>query len=491
MNPSRSSGPRSFRRLLPSWLPTTGDPQLESMPGPSRDILLLCSPNLAIVDSWYAPLKFAKDAHPYWTVRVMFPSFYQVKKLDLADAVVVGIQDIASCFLYRGLDHRLYAFRTLSAAKRSAAASLKLAEVFAPKKPGASPRLIQRMAAERRARSCRWILYSSCLLLLPRYGWVANRPSRKLLNSLKHSTVAYDTLSQEKRNVPELLNEVLLGPRLSINHGLGFREPMAADAAEKSRTEREQVRANETDFRIYVYNEAEKHALVNQLGVEQDRVIITGVPRLDPCAREIMAALRRPCDTIPFDRHIFFISRSLNKRHSSFKNDCLRSVHDFANDSGLGLVIRTHPSEMDSRIFEALPRDGHGRTWVLSKAHPQTIAASAVFAVCFESSLPAELLAFGVPTIAFGETPTGFASTRDRHLGLFLPADSIEEFRETARALLRDASTHVAALTAATGAHYAEPDGALEAILRDFESLATEHDSPRHASQESMRPRTA
>lgn len=490
MTSFRSSGTRSLARLLPSWLQTESGAQIKSVPKPSQDITLLCTPNLAIVDSWYAPLKFAKDAHPHWTVRVIFPSFYQVKKLDLADAVVVGIQDISSCFLYRGLDHRLYAFRTLSAAKASAAKSLKLAKIFAPKKTGASTKLIQRMTAERLAKSCRWVLYSSCLLLLPRYGWVANRPSQKLLNSLRDSTVAYDTLSQEKRNVPELLNEVLLGPRLSINHGLGFRDPMEADAAERSRTEREQVQANEKDYRIYVYNEVEKHSLVNQLNIEHDRVIVTGVPRLDPCAQKIIKALRNPYDAIAC-MHIFFISRSLNKRYSSFKSDCLRSVHDFAEENGLGLVIRSHPSEIDSNILEALPREGRGSTWILSKAHPQEIAESAVFAVCFESSLPAELLSFGVPTIAFGETPTGSASSRDRQLGLFLPADSMEEFRETALALLRDASTHVAALAAATSTHYADPSGALEAILRDLESLATEHTSPRHGSQRPTRTRPA
>lgn len=479
MTPSPSLGTPSLSRLLPSWLQTTGGSQRKGALRHSGDITLLCTPNSAILDSWYAPLKFAKDANPHWAIRVIFPSFYQIKKLDLADAVIMGIQGISSSFLYRGLDHRLYAFRTLPAAKTAAAASLKLASVFAPKKRRASMSLVEWMEVERVARSQRWKLLSSCLFLLPRHGWLTNRPSRKLLNALRSSTVAYDTFSQGKRNAFDILDEVLPGPRLSINHGLGFREPMEPDVAEEFRRERERSRANEKDFRIYVYNELEKRTLTNQLVVKQDRVIITGVPRLDPCARAIIEGLRNPDDVTPWEKHIFFISRSLENRYSNFKKDCLRSVHDFAHENGLGLVIRSHPSESDAKILEALPPEGDGHTWALSKAHPQEVAKSALFAVCFQSSLSVELPAYGVPTIAFGLTPSGLAATRDRRLGLVLPADSVGEFREIAQALLIGSDAHVASLTTATDAHYSNPRGALDTILRDLETLAAGHTSSR------------
>ena len=486
MTPSPSLVTRSLSRLLPDWLQTMGGSQRKGALRHFGDITLLCTPNSAIIDSWYAPLKYAKDANPHWTVRVIFPSFYQIKKLDLADSVIIGIQGISSCFLFRGLDHRLYAFRTLPEAKAAGAASLKLASVFAPKKRRASMSLVEWMEVERVARSRRWKLFSSCLCLLPRHGWLTNRPTRKLLNALRSSTVAYDTFSQGKRNAFDILEEVLPGPRLSINHGLGLREPMEPDVAEEFQRERERSQAYKKDYRIYVYNELEKRTLINQLAVKQDRVIITGIPRLDPRAREIIAALRNPDDVTPWKKHILFISRSLENRYSNFKKDCLRSVHDFARENGLGLVIRSHPSESDARILEALPPEGDGHTWALSKAHPQELAKSALFAVCFDSALPVELLAYGVPTIAFGSIPGGLADTQERRLGLVLPADSVGEFREIAQALLIGSDTHVSSLTTATDAHYSNPRGALITILRDLETLAAGHTPVETATRDSQ-----
>lgn len=464
--------PASRRLLSPS-----GRNRIHSSPTNSpNSIALVCTPNLAILDSWYPSLKFAKLTHPEWKIGIIFPSVYQVKKIDTADAVVVGCQEVASFFIYVGLDARLYAFKNLPAAKRAVAKSLRLARFFVPKThKSTSPPLIDAMMAQCDAQTLRSKIFCLCLLLWPRHGWLSNRPRNSLVNLLRSATVAYDTLSQGKRGVLKILSSLLLGPRLSIRHGLGLLEPFQERDAARLREERNHQDASKKDFRIYVHNDLEKSIYVEQLWADPKQVTVTGIPRLDPIAQDLIRALPYVRNTMPWERHILFISRSLDKRDKQYKRDCLELVHKFACENGLGLVVRTHPSELGTEIRGALPPEGEGSTWVLSSAHPQQLAKDAQFAVSFASSLPAELLAFGVPTIEFGLTPDSrSAPSRESHRGLVLRVTTHDEFHDTALALLHSDSGMVAPLYESSRIHYASPLGAIKTIVADLETLSVE-----------------
>lgn len=435
---------------------------------------VVCTPNATLLDNWFPALKYAKNAHPEWDVAVFFPRVHQIKKLSLSDAVLIGVAGISGHFFVLGLDGRLYRFGNLQRAKQVARLQLMIAAQVL--RWSDTPRewpTIDRIEEERRRTSLIWALMRLMLLVLPRSGWLTNRPSRRLLKRLTNSVVCYDTLSQGKRNAAHLFRNYLLGPRLSMRHGLGLVERLSDDAAAELRVERRSLNSDATDYRIYANSESEKAVFVNQLGVHEARVVVTGISRLDSPARAILRSVSSERHEIPWEKTIFFISRSLGNQHADYKRSRIQLVHDFAREYGFGLVLRRHPSESDSEIVRALPQEGEHRTWMLSAAHPQHIAEKAVFAVSFLSSLPVELISFGVPTIELGYgQKNAVISSQERRLGLVLPADSENEFRTVALGLLNDRSAAVVALTKALHMHYSSPEGASRAILADMERLS-------------------
>lgn len=114
-----------------------------------------------------------------------------------------------------------------------------------------------------------------------------------------------------------------------------------------------------------------------------------------------------------------------------------------------------------------------GQTWTLSQAHPQHIAENAVFAVSFLSGLPAELLAYGVPTIERRLT-TSPSPSSERSLGLVLGADSEEEFMVAAGRLLSGGREVVEGLRASWLRGYSDPRGSVETIVRELEAAVKE-----------------
>jgi hypothetical protein len=378
--------------------------------------------------------------HPDWNIYLMLPLLSKMKFLTEEDFAVSEMIRIADRVLAIGLDNQLYSMRTLRTARRFARPQHLLRRVSKHRPLRFLKALNRRLPA--------WL----CSILRAS-GDPPEPATRGLLVEI-----------QGRRRVEGLLREFLRGPRLSVSHGLSPHfAPSSGIAGLPGGGTHER--------RVFAASEREAAYFSKQFGLRSEQVVVTGIPRHDPDAIRYLRTASSALHDIPFARVVFLISRAANDSWLSqeIKAAAVRAVHDFCKDVGLALVARCHPSESETDLRAALPKDEEGSTWMTSEAHPLQIGQHAEFAVSFHSGLPIEMLTVGVPTIEFQLGGFG-GQAAERANGLVIAADSVDEFRAAAAQILSDKARVTSSLIASKERLYASSEGAVRKIVSELEA---------------------
>lgn len=436
--------------------------------GAPRTLVVVCAPNLGILDNWLPVVVTAHDRDPTLRVVLAVPHRATIVGVDPDDTVVRLTDDVVDEVLFPTLDGAIVSAPSLRAAHHAArgervgVTALRLAASIA-----------WRLGRRRLGRP------SGALRALLR----ALRP-----RSLRHADVdpaervgrdaalCYDVYVHLDRASREFVTALGPLPRSSLHHGV---DVVRADAHLRALPD-----DPERDVAVNLFAEAERPGYLARHGLEGPAVRVVGVPRHDPAWMERVIERSRGLHGLDWDDVVFVISRPAGQSYLPMarKVAALAAIHRVAcEDRGLRLLVRLHPKEGDDgTIGRGLPTAGEGATWMRSRAHPFHIARHALLGVGFWSGVLTDLVALGVPAIEYldvrglpehdrPDTPRDargrpiFTSLRAH--GLVLPADDPDEFAAHVDRVLTDRAAVVAEQRAAHARVLHPPEGAIERVL--------------------------
>jgi hypothetical protein len=456
-------------------------------------IVMICSPNLGIVDSWLPVLLTARERHPGWRIVFVIPEAWDKTirpdgaalrmASSVADEVVVEIQPGD--------------FRTTTGFVPAAALVRRTRNL--PELIEGADRLVRRLVSS--VTRSRWSGRGPAMAagrVLSSLGSRMVRAPRSDLTaraSVGPVLVCHDIETNEKLDCRAALEGLEEVARFSISHGLGI--PLRPE-------ERPAGAVTPKDRRVYVYGPAHAEYFLMAPGMTRECIVVTGVPRHDP---EALRSIReRSEDTIDADwaGSVLLVSRQATSQRDTpgksprdwlpagRKVDQLRAIHRvICEEEGLRLLVSTHPKEReDGTLQRGLPPASEGRTWRFTTVHPLVLAPHIDFAIAFSSGVVLDLLAFGVPSIEFQDASGATAydgpdalrdaagrilRTAQRRGGLVLPADDEQDLAQQVRRIRTRREDVLTELTAAYRRLYASPEGAVDRILRDMEQAVDEH----------------
>jgi len=457
-------------------------------------LVLICSPNMGIVDSWLPVLSASRDAHPNWRIVLVVPRAWH-KELKPDDVALSEAGRVATDVLVEVLPGAYRRTDDFDAASRTVRALSGLAVRMERLDARIVGRLDRRLGRSR-GRSGRSGPFARAI-----GPAVARSISGRLVDPgdlarggpllVCHDLDVSD--KDESRGVLERFGDV---PRFTISHGLGV-----PDAALHSVADGSMRSADPREAFAYAYATTHVQHYTRTHGLEPSRVRVTGVPRHDPQARSGIVLASRSRYPLEGDDAVLLISRPATSDRDApgggatdwlpagRKVAQLEAIHRVVCEQhGLRLLVRPHPKERDDGTLQrGLPPDGEGRTWSITRAHPLHLAEHVRFAVAFSSGVAVDLLAAGVPTIEFQDVtgapaydrPDALRDARGRILrtserrhGIVLPADDEEDLAAQVARILEDRTTVLEELGRAYRELYAGPTGAVASILVDLEQLA-------------------
>ncbi len=444
-------------------------------------IALLCSPNMGIVDSWLPVLVRVHERHPDWRIVTVVPRGWGIG--IRADAVALRELEKLSDGIAIEIMPGAYRWVTdFHSADRARARWVRTAE-RAKRVEGRLAR--HGVTAVRALRAC--IRVAAAL--------APEGTGRRWKADGRWSVVLLDAAVMSRIEVKELLRALGAPPCLSLSHGLGYPDPDGvADAV-----------LGTPVHRAYAYSQQHRGRLMQDHGLAEATVRVTGVPRHDPEGPPaVRAAVEDRSDSEPetaWDGAVLVISRPATSDASvpsgptdwfpaGRKASQLQAIHRVVcEERGLRLIVTMHPKERDDQaIREGLPEEGAGRTWMLTETHPLALAPRLRFAISFSSGVAVDLLSENVPTIEFQDVRGAYAfdgpdayrdtegrvlRTAERRYGLVLAADDEDDLREQVRRTIEDRSAVLAGLHHAYRRRYADSRGAVAGIVRDIEAYAS------------------
>ena len=262
----------------------------------------------------------------------------------------------------------------------------------------------------------------------------------------------------------------------SLPHGINPRIHRNGDPEIKNMNALDQLLV-----KAFVHSEIDKSTYPKLLGLEDSRFSLVGVPRHDDSWIEKEQS-NQIVETNCGNRFIFVTSRASSSFFPiSRKRLALTSIGRLAESLGVRLVIRRHPREEETEVFEqTLGAGNYGTNWEFTNLSPTAAATNAIFAVSFLSSTIVDLVAMRVPVIQFFDTAglsrdpqflktaSGDLITKYEYLGLVLPCSNPAELSENSRKILRERHSVIEEQHRAYRRIYPSPRGAVRKITMNL-----------------------
>lgn len=439
-------------------------------PGAPETLVVVCSPNLGILDNWLPVVVTASERPARPRVVLVVPHRSTVLRIDPDDTVVALTDSVVDEVLFRRVDGGFAAAPSLVEAQRLAS-SERLATLARRATDSLARRLAGRGPSEAApSGALRWLLRA----LRPR---ALRRPDVDPAERIgPRAMLCYDVYVHLDTPSLEALAAIGPLPRASLHHGVDIVRPdprLRAVPDDRG-----------LDVAVNLFSELERPGYLDRHGLDGPNVRVTGVPRHERGWVERVVATSRERHEVPWDDVVFVISRPGGPSYlpTERKVTALAAIHRVAcEERGLRLVVKLHPKEVDDgTIGRGLPAEAEGRSWMRVRAHPFHIAQHALLAVGFWSGVLADMVALGVPAIEYLDV-RGLPEhdrpgiTRDargrpvftslREHGLVLPADDPDEFAAHVERILEDRATVLAEQRAAHARVLHPAEGSIGRVL--------------------------
>lgn len=446
--------------------------------------MLLCAPNMGIVDNWLPVLEALKKANPHIDITAFVPKRSGVYGADPDDTVIVMIDELIDEVIFgqkRGGYLRARCFRgaswstSLNRVLGRAADRVQL-HALRGRSQARTAALRRLLVLAHRVSDSRWIHKFKRFL--------DRATGRSTPTDLVHLTVStkilvYDVYTEHEPTAG-LLDALVDVPKLSLHHGV--------DIVTESGPRRERD-PDSGPVTVYLFSEREMAGYKHRFGVPADDCRVAGIPRHDPAWIERVTAESAKRHDVPWDGFVFLVSRPRNTTYlpADRRRQAIEDLRDVAmGEFGLRIVVKLHPKEAHQGIFEEVfGLERYGRQWIYSRAHPMHIASRAGLAFCFLSGVAVDMIACGVPVVerldlrglAAYDRPgavrdrSGRPVLQYRQHGLVLGADDRDDLRGHLQRIVDDRAGALADLQRAYRGVFGAPGGASQLIVDDAERL--------------------
>ena len=432
-------------------------------------VVFLCSPSLAIVDSWLSILHGLRQKNPGTEFIFLAPRAREIDAIQTDSALFKLANELFDRVVFRSESGAWLESNSLEGAKIVRGQQLHYRVRMSLSKVGGFG-----------ARSRRFV--TALLMAMSGVGKRASKsPKVCSLLSLDRETsvLLFDVDVVKKDWAPELIPCFGSVRKFSLPHGLTVNlghlgEPPAA-----------LVRYFSETTKVFALSELERKFLEQKYLLAETAVEVVGVPRHEAEWVNFVQGVNELEEPILHQRYIFVASKPANSSYlpRERKLRTLMDIRDVAEKHKLHIVVKRHPKErFDGTFEEVFGEQNLGVTWSLSNAHPFYLGKNALFAVVFGGSVSVDMIRLGTPVIGIldlanlpGEdTPEALRNERGEpvrapsFLGLLLGATNREQFNEHVESIMGDREGCAAQLMENYRSVYPDPKGSNQKIVTEI-----------------------
>ena len=184
--------------------------------------------------------------------------------------------------------------------------------------------------------------------------------------------------------------------------------------------------------------------------LSQKQIKVYGIPKHDRWWVNYL--LNQNKKQISRKKYIFLISRPTSTTLKKSKRIAfLNMIKKISLEYNLKVIIKLHPKELKNDLYKLVFDSGEKKiSYMFSSDHPFILGRDCLFAICYYSGVPVDLLKLGIPTIELSDftgindddheyslrNNNGEAIREYRYLGLVLGASTYSEFRSHVKNIL-------------------------------------------------------
>lgn len=442
-------------------------------------VFFLCSPNLAILDSWISVLSRLSTSAPAHEFIFVSPQPRTIREVE-PDSVLVKIAgEVFDKVIFRSNDGAWIESSSFVEAKNLAERDSriifgrflrKVIARLANSRPGAwlaeyrvkSPKRLPNLRL--RETSSHKCPFSDCL----------GEPA----------VLLFDVTEADKPYLQDVLGCFRETPKFSISHGL---------TVNLNKWDGKNVSSPNylpETIKVFALSHLEAKFFREKYSLVESAVEVVGVPRHEPYWINHILQLHEGDAEFLVRDYIFFASKPRNDTYlpRNRKIRALQQLKEIAEKHDLHVVVKRHPKEhADGTFEEVFGQRNLGKSWSLRSDHAYFLGKNATFAVVFGGSVPMDMIAIGTPVIGLLDLrnleqfdhadalrdENGEPVFSPRFLGLLLPGSSRDALSAQITAVLSDSETKIRQLRAAYNQVYPTPAGANQKITTQVLSALT------------------
>ena len=431
-------------------------------------VVFLCSPSLAIIDSWLPILHGLRRANPGTEFIFLAPRAREIDAIQTDSLLFKLANELFDRVVFRSESGAWLESNSLEGAKIVRGQELDYRVRTSFRRFGLG------------SKASRYV--TALLMAIQGVGKRASRsPKVCSLLSLhsERSVLLFDVDVVKKNWAPKLMPCFRSIRKFSLSHGLTVKlgnfdgPPLEA------------VKSVTDNTKVFVLSEIERKYHEQRYILPESAVDVVGVPRHEAEWVNFVQGINELEEPIPHQRYIFVASTPVNGAYlpRDRKLRALMDIRDVAEKHKLHVVVKRHPKEhFDGTFEEVFGERNLGVTWSLSNAHPFFLGKNAFFAVVFGGSVAVDMIRLGTPVIGIldlanlpaYDTPEALRNSRGEpvfapsFLGLLLGASNREQFNEHVESIMRDREGCVSRLMDNYISVYPDPKGSNKKIVSEI-----------------------
>jgi len=343
----------------------------------------LCSPSFGILDNWLPVIAKLTADHPDLKVKMIISKAGNLKQIDYDNPLIQLSDQYFDEIILKSFNENYLSFKSLGEAQKWSVTNFNKLNFSWIKNQVLSQKL-QNIVEK---------------ILNKVEGWNQKVRLKKFYSNLsnfpfKDSVLLFDIYEEHKAYNQQILSFFSSVDKFSISHGIDINQDEITTRVAKV--------AREAKLICSIYSDKEVDYYIDSFNLPREDLIVTGIPRHSKEWSDFIT--REFPSKIDWDQYVFLISRSYcdyfppHRKKSAIEH--LKET--IIEELGLQLVIKLHPKELNDGIYEkVLGKHNYGRTWLISKDHPFSIAVKAKFAITFYSGVAVDMIYQGVPCIEY------------------------------------------------------------------------------------------
>jgi hypothetical protein len=358
-----------------------------------KNIYFLCSPSLGIIDTWLPIIHsiYQKNGKEF-TYILIIPRTPDVRKVDF-NSVILKIADVIFDKVIFRLDSGLWVESdSIFNSKKHIDSISKQSYFFKSLKFVSRKNLLLNYL---------FLIYLRIIKIIDKVRYQSIYFEISSIAN-KKSILFYDFTKSSKAYNSEVIRYLENSKKFSIYHG---GPGTTFNKISKKANSSQKFKKN---LRVYLFSKKEKDYYINAYGLDDKQFFVSnGVPKYDRFWLDKIDSYYPKLDDEFYNskQFVLLLSRpsELPLFTSKEREEAIRDIKKVVIDTlGLRLVIKLHPKEESSDIYEKiLDKSEYGNSWIFSDKYHMLLGEKSKFVIVFYSGTVIDMIRIGVPSIEY------------------------------------------------------------------------------------------